>query len=212
MRERNLGRIFKRTAATMLVSSMGYLIPPDNTTHAQAPEASLNPPLGFLLPTRISSIDPMFVGFPTREEIPVTITEIGVSTDAEVNQLPYTQKEDLGNGMIRYTFPGQGRNNIIITQEGGVAQFKRKSIGASDDPIANVSKFDAYWGPVEGIGPAPDDYQIPGSSINIHIFASKGTTAVINETTGKVIEIQVYLPIPTVAGYNSQWPQGDYGE
>lgn len=209
MPEKYLGRIIRRTAAALLVSSMGYLIPPDNTTRAQAPEASLNAPLGFPLPTSTRSIAPMNVGFPTREEIPVTATEVGVSTDAEINLMPYSNKEQLPDGLVRYTFPGVGRENIIIAEADGVAQFKRRSLGLLDDPSARSSSFDVYWGPVEGREPAPDEYQTPGASVAIHFFASKGTATVVDESSGRIKEIWEFIPT-TLADSQAKWGKGDY--
>lgn len=194
------------------------LLPP-NIGHAQ--EASREATLA--VARRLSRRTPIdaanFFSPVTENELVVTLAEVDVSTDEQVNSLGYySKKEDLGDRILRYTYPSgiSARPNIIITESGKTVLFKRRLVrglnlktGRRNLSLENIN--DNYDFP-NGYTSPPDFFKDPEPRFwNTEIHSNFGVAIVVNQTIGEIGEVQLFNPT-NVAGYIERWGKGDYSK
>lgn len=159
-----------------------------------------------------------FFGPDIESELVVRMAEVDVSTDEQINSLGYySKKEDLSDGILRYTYPSRvaARPNIIITEKGGGVLFKRRLVTGLNDFSSrqnfSLNNINANYNPPNGYYIPPDFFVDPNQprlwSTEIH--SQFGVAVVLNQNTKEIGEVHLFKST-TIYDYIEKWSTGDY--
>lgn len=134
----------------------------------------------------------------------ITLTLPGKTTESQVTSFKNIKsKAVLENGVTVYTYPSNTtvKDNEIQTQN-GVVIFERNITSYIEDPNLTSQNYMQQLGTPERV--IEHGSRFYGSSSKYLIFASKGTTLIVDSFNDKVLEIQKYQPM-SVDEYIQKW-------
>lgn len=147
--------------------------------------------LGFLAVTVYYLLNP-----PKPKISPLQITQIGKTTDQQINKLPNIAKRDVINKSVKeYLLNSQIpqlAGKIIV--ENGIVVYE--SIYLPEDPKApghaNLDQFAKQYGQPEKVINGSAEY---GPDLSTYIYSSKGFTLIANPNTKEVFKVEVFEPM-----------------
>jgi hypothetical protein len=152
----------------------------------------------------------------------LAFTQIGLTTDAEVASLPYMAKDEIGDDLVRYSYPSTliARPNIIIAKKDAETVFKRAVVLGTQDGVRTLKAkaFSPEYGPVEAITPIPYpfgyDPKAPlrffETQIRTRMPVGRNGLAIARQiNTDDIWEMHVFPTMPAKE-YIDTWSEGDY--
>lgn len=202
-------QFLKLTVGSLVGFAASHIIPPSLAAAQDIPPEfvlgarEINPVLNVPDPTHIGPIQDY--------EQPITDSWLAITSDAEASNLGFSDKEDVGGNLTRYSFPSrlEGRPNILIAEKGGEVIFKRRVLMGSGFRLTVPQFGFTLRYNFQATVPAPRFYASRGSAFATMVTGSQGAAIVIDERIQEIAEIQAFMPWD-VDEYKRKWSQGDY--